>query len=43
MQMIKWIAMTPEDIEERLEVHKADLSVIEISTQAAFAARTNGN
>ena len=44
-QMIRMIANTPEDIEERLEVHEADLSVIEISIQAAtaFAARASGN
>ena len=39
------IANTPEDIEERLEAHEADLSAIEISLQAAtaFATRSNGN
>ena len=39
------IANTPEDIEERLEAHEADLNAIEISSQAAtaFAARSNGN
>ena len=44
-QTIRMIANTPEDIEERLEAHEADLNAIEISTQAAtaFAARANGN
>ena len=44
-QMIRMIANTPEDIEERLEAHEADLSAIEISSQAAtaFAAILNGN
>ena len=44
-QTIRMIANTPEDIEERLEAHEADLSAIEISSQAAtaFAARSNGN
>ena len=44
-QIIRMIANTPEDIEERLEAHEADLSAIEISLQAAtaFAARSNEN
>ena len=44
-QTIRMIVNTPEDIEERLEAHEADLSAIEISSQAAtaFAARSNGN
>ena len=35
MQMIRRIAMTPEDIEEKLEAHKADLSAKEISTTSS--------
>jgi hypothetical protein len=36
-QTIHMITKDPNDIEERVEVHKADLSAVEISTQAAMA------
>ena len=40
-QTIRMITRDPDEIEDRLEAHKADLSTIEISTQAvtAFIAR----
>jgi hypothetical protein len=42
-QTIRMITNKPDDIEERLEAHEADLNAIEISSQAAtaFAARSN--
>ena len=40
-QTIRMIAHTPDDIEERLEAHEADLNALEVSNQAAtaFSAR----
>ena len=41
-QTIRMIAHTPDDIEERLEAHEADLNALEVSNQAAtaFSAHT---
>ena len=41
-QTIWMITRTPDEIEERLEAHEADLNALEISVQAgtAFAAQT---
>ena len=44
-QTIRMITCNPDDIEERLEAHEADLNAIEISSQAAtaFAAQARPN
>ena len=36
-QTIRMITHDPDEIEDRLEAHEADLSAIEVSTQAATA------
>jgi gag-polypeptide of LTR copia-type len=41
-QTIRMIATDPDDIEERLEAHEADLSTVEVSTQAATAFIAQG-
>ena len=44
-QTIRMIMRSPDDIEERLEAHEADLSALEVSIQArtAFTAQTRFN
>ena len=44
-QTIRMIMRSPDDIEERLEAHEADLSALEVSVQArtAFTAQTRFN
>ena len=43
-QMIRMITQVPDEIEEWLEAHEADLNTIEISSQAAtaFVAQSQG-